>query len=131
MTYALSDITTTIFPSSDTGHIRIDGAADPTQLFDMIRGQKSVNVWTIENRVGPEADPEFGPYFLLIDFLLQRWQLYRNWPGGGVVESTYCQGSITTWERLSGLVAMITDRMAEHRLKALHHIQEACRAEAN
>nr|DAU75562.1 MAG TPA: hypothetical protein [Caudoviricetes sp.] len=125
--YPTEKIVTTLSPSGDTGHIRIDGAADPTQVFDMIRDQKSVNVWTIENRVGPEAAPEFGPYILLIDFLLQRWQLYRSWPEGGVVESTYCQGSITTWERLAGLVAMITDRMAECRLKALYHIQEACR----
>lgn len=125
--YPTEKIVTTISPSGDTGHIRIDGAADPAKVFDMIRDQKSVNVWTVENRVGPEAAPEFGPYFLLIDFLLQRWQLFREWAEGGVVEPTYCQGSITTCERLSGLIAMITDHMAECRLKALHHIQKTSR----
>lgn len=127
MTYEFSDIITTISPSGDTGHIRIYEVANPTQVFDMIRGQKSVNIWIVENRVGPEASPEFGPYILSVDFLLERWQVYRRWPEGGVVDKTYCQGTITTWECLAGLVAMITDHMAERRLEVLRHIQETCR----
>ena len=129
--YPTEKIVTTLSPSGDTGHIRIDGAADPQQVFDMIRDQKSVNVWIIENRVGPESSPEFGPYIVSIDFLLQRWRAYRRWTEGGVVDGSYCQGTITTWGRLAGLVAMITDHMAQRRLEFIHHVQEGCRAEAN
>nr|DAM84164.1 MAG TPA: hypothetical protein [Caudoviricetes sp.] len=125
--YPTEKIVATLSPSGDTGYIRIDGAADPTQVFDMIRDQKSVKIWTVENRVDPETSPEFGPYIVSIDFLLQRWQAYRRWPEGGVVEPTYCQGTITTWGQLAGLVSMITDHMAQRRLELLHHIQEACR----
>lgn len=127
MAYTPSNIITTLSPSGDIGHIRIDGAANPRQVFDMIRDQKSVNVWTIENRVGPENSPEFGPYVVTIDFLLQRWRAYRRWPEGGAVDGSYCQGTITTWGPLAGLVSMITDHMAQRRLEFLHHIQEACR----
>lgn len=122
--YPTEKIVTTLSPSTDSGHIRIDGAADPTQVFDMIRDQKSVNIWIIENRVGPEAAPDFGPYIVSIDFLLQRWQAYRRWPEGGVMDQTYCQGTITTWERLAGIIAMTTDHMAERRLEALHTLIE-------
>lgn len=121
------DIITTITPDGVRGRIAFEGAADPTLIMETIRGTKTTLHWVVQNMIGTQEFPEFGPYILVIDFLQGEWEAYRLWPGGSIRRETYCKGAITKWDHLTGLVAMITDHMAERRLEALCHIQEACR----
>ena len=125
--YTPDNIITTITPDGTSGRIAFGGAADPTLIMETIRGTQTVHHWVVQNMIGTQEFPEFGPYILVIDFFQGEWEAYRLWPGGSIRMETYCKGAITKWDHLTGLVAMITDHMAERRLETLHRTQEACR----